>query len=275
MTLDEAIQRFLSVGRAEMLRWFTRNSCIHSTRATLEVFRILGFRARALPVMWSVENRATQKCYVSGLNPENKALAQASARKWLDLHEPGGGWEGHLVAIVEDEWWIDASFDQAGPSIEANIPEAAWVFKFGKAHGPAEEIQTKFELILDDGTQLKVQYLPRPDHLGYLKTEAWEDPTNQVVARRIVLMMQGVQVSDTLQMFTVYEKPRDFPEWAYIVRRWELDRRVGRFLPDRLVWAKIKDTAGLEAMRELFQRAGRFRMEDLPGADPGILEVWI
>jgi hypothetical protein len=259
-----------------MLKFFHRNSCIHSTAATIKVFEQMGFRARALPVAWNVVNPATQKQFVSGLPAAEKARGKAISKGWVDLTDPqGNGWDGHMVAIIEDQWWIDASFDQAGDPIGATIPNEVFAFKFGQEHGPAEQIVPTFDLLLDDGTKLKVQYLPRPDNDGYLTSEAWTDEAIPVVAQRIVLAMQGIQVSDDLVMFAVYEGPTDFPAWKYVVRRWLMDRVTRQFVPDRQEWAKFKTNQELNRMREEFIQAGRIKMNEPPDTVPRILEVWL
>jgi hypothetical protein len=73
-----------------------------------------------------------------------------------------------------------------------------------------------------------------------------------------------------LEMFTVYERPRDYPD-KFVVRRWWIGKELGKPTPDA-DWFYVADT--LEEVRARVP-AHCVRMERHPSDDLRIVEVWI
>jgi hypothetical protein len=71
-------------------------------------------------------------------------------------------------------------------------------------------------------------------------------------------------------MFTVYERPRDYPD-KFVVRRWWIGKDPGRPIPDP-DWFYLADT--LDEVRAHVPRHC-VRLERDPNDDPKIVEVWI
>lgn len=89
--------------RAAVLTRYRPDSCIESTRAIAEVYRYFGHRL--VPV-------ATRVAFYTA-----EAYATNAARGWaVGVTGTGeitnGGWDGHLVGLVDDAWLVDGSADQ-------------------------------------------------------------------------------------------------------------------------------------------------------------------
>jgi hypothetical protein len=72
---------------------------------------------------------------------------------------------------------------------------------------------------------------------------------------------------DVLDMWTLYDHPRDFPN-SYVARRFVIGN-ASEATGDLIVAPKAEDIRGI-----LYQ-AGRVRLERHPGDDPVIMEVWL
>jgi hypothetical protein len=68
----------------------------------------------------------------------------------------------------------------------------------------------------------------------------------------------------TLSVWTIYDHPRDQPEF-YVARRWELDRPTSDTLLDR----------DIENLRDKMQALGLVKLMRHPEDDPVIMETWI
>jgi hypothetical protein len=73
--------------------------------------------------------------------------------------------------------------------------------------------------------------------------------------------------SAALDIWTVYEHPRDYPQ-GYVMRRWSVTDD-GPVMTPQVVY-----TATLEDMRR-YVPMGLIRLPRQPGDDPCILETWI
>lgn len=73
-----------------------------------------------------------------------------------------------------------------------------------------------------------------------------------------------------LNIYVVYNKPKDFPE-EFVVRRW-LVTNDGRGLPNKYPMLRGKD---LDAVRASLTNAGLHRIERFVNDDPVILETWV
>ena len=106
-----------------MLEHMSRDSCIASTRVTIEVMNHFGIPAKPLPVFTAVYNAAYALRYKAMGNRWPKD--EDELERWhaecgaqsigIGYHEgppEAGKWPGHLVAVVNNRFLVDASVDQ-------------------------------------------------------------------------------------------------------------------------------------------------------------------
>src|SRR5580698_1109810 len=89
-----------------------------------------------------------------------------------------------------------------------------------------------------------------------------DDPSFKILMKNAEAMKRGV-----LPMWTIYEKPLDHPE-GYIARRFESGKGVHGPTMDTI-------EGELEAIRDIFQRAGLFKLPRDDGDEPQIVETWV
>jgi hypothetical protein len=82
---------------------------------------------------------------------------------------------------------------------------------------------------------------------------------------------------DALGMFTVYDRPKDFPHSVVVRRFWSWSilwpngvRRAARHHDP-----EIRGFFDLEAARNWCESQGLYRLPRQPGDDPKIVETWI
>jgi hypothetical protein len=73
---------------------------------------------------------------------------------------------------------------------------------------------------------------------------------------------------DVLEIWTVYERPRDFPAFRFVVRVHEV--RAGAHGPTGRAWG----AQTLEDVRSVIP-PGLYRMDRNPDDDPIIVETWL
>lgn len=73
-----------------------------------------------------------------------------------------------------------------------------------------------------------------------------------------------------LSMWTVYQRPRDFPKVEYLARRWEVVDGVAHGVPTR----DVRTARTLEGIRESLP-PGLCRIERGASDDLAIVEVWL
>ena len=88
------------------------------------------------------------------------------------------------------------------------------------------------------------------------------DPVRQVVEAQAKAISQGL-----LSMWTVYDKPKDYPD-ATVARRFEIEGGQERATDDLL-------RASLEELRRVFDEAGLYRIMRAEDDEPHIVEVWL
>lgn len=115
-TADAFVDTVTKTVREEVRFGWNNRSCIATTRVLIPVFTYFGVTARPLPVSVAVWNPAAWEMFV----------AQQPFDTWPDdawsvgIDGSGdptkeGGWDGHLVALVEIggwQWLADGSLDQ-------------------------------------------------------------------------------------------------------------------------------------------------------------------
>jgi hypothetical protein len=157
----------------------TVNSCIGSTRITVDCLAQWGVSARPQAVKWAVQFPARQLAYVAGLTAEERATAKQS------IHHDWGGhghWEGHLVAIAGD-YLIDPSFHQAFIALGLAPECRIFAARLGEpVNGSSWSAEMK--AVLDSGEKLKLHYVCA-DNPTWESSNAWLDEQVPFIARAI------------------------------------------------------------------------------------------
>lgn len=111
--------------REQILRAYTQDSCIATTKATIATLRQIGIDAFPLSVVvmafnkpvweWSVEHDRFPEVGTDEFPPDGYSIG-------IGIGEPQEGkWVGHLVTIAERKWLLDYSIDQ-GSRPEVGLP---------------------------------------------------------------------------------------------------------------------------------------------------------
>lgn len=189
----DLIAAFSGTARPIMRRFMPAASCIASARTTIETMRILGLRAKAIPVAYAFSVPARNYARISGFSAEEREAMKAKCASWKDVPPgEGGGWNGHLVVLVQDRWILDPSLDQAdAPQFGVSIPpEVFFVDLAGRKWNPNEQFQLEMGLVLDNGDRATLTYRRIDDH-AYLETEAWKDEGLPLLAHVIANQLGG------------------------------------------------------------------------------------
>jgi hypothetical protein len=113
---DKICQLLCDIGREELLKHFTVDSCIASTKVAIKVLSHFRMNARPLSVGLEIRNTVFQQLVQeTGGPPPNNDVAQEWLKKgaWSVCVAPDKVDIGHVVAIVMNECLLDLSLDQA------------------------------------------------------------------------------------------------------------------------------------------------------------------
>jgi hypothetical protein len=92
-----------------------------------------------------------------------------------------------------------------------------------------------------------------------------DDPAFKILIANADAMKRGV-----LPMWFIYEQPLEHPD-GFIARRFE----VGKEVPGLHGPTMDTVTGDLETIRDIFQRAGLFRLPRADSDEPAIVETWV
>jgi len=119
MTVEEILKVYTRIARPIILEYFRKDSCIASTRITIEVFSRLGFKAIPFACHVQIFNDKFREIF----EREKHWPTKGEMEKWITQgawsigfgygDHKGERYIGHLVAIVENKYLIDSSIDQA------------------------------------------------------------------------------------------------------------------------------------------------------------------
>lgn len=192
MTFEEILKVYSQIARPIILEYFRKDSCIASTRITVEVFSRLGFKATPLPCYVQIYNSKFREIF----EREKHWPTKEEMKKWITEggwgisiglgDHKGGGYVGHLVAIVENKYLIDSSIDQAErPNKEIFLPTIL-VKEINRNFRRGKENHT---IINDEGTVMV--YEPR------IKDRKWEVSPDWTENRRhtpaVIRILAGIQ----------------------------------------------------------------------------------
>lgn len=182
-TIPDVINAFAQTTRPVILRYFNRRSCIASSRVAIEVLQYFGVEARAIPVRFVVRVPSLKMAFVSGLSPEEKRTAKRDAGEFVELQPGpeirggGSGWDGHVI-VDAGGCLVDPSFDQALDAIaqqgrvQIDASPRVAVFPLDGRELP-DYFEARFTGVLDDGTQIHIEYVRTADE-SFQLAPAWE-----------------------------------------------------------------------------------------------------
>lgn len=179
----EAIRLY---ARPEILKDYTRESCIGGTRIVFDVLRHYKLKPRAIPVYVRIFNAALLKHVRNGEVPTTEDVQGWSGLdgSWsVGIGGTGvvkpGHWDGHLVALAMGTVLVDVSLDQATrPRFNIHMePITAAVPENFVAGDP---------LVLDVNG-CAVRYEAHPEDMSWTQAAGWrrEEPRKAVVERVI------------------------------------------------------------------------------------------
>lgn len=173
LPVEEVIARYAAVARPMMLEFMERSSCISAAKLTCEVLRIFNLKAQVLPYAMVMQVPELKLAYLVGLRGEDKEKARRDAANWTERTHKQGGWDGHVVAIVEGRWLIDAAFDQV--EMEGfRMPPMILVLDMGENKIPLCDRGIDVAAVNDDGLKFTLQYRPLDDW-SFEQSDAWKD----------------------------------------------------------------------------------------------------
>jgi hypothetical protein len=189
-SVRHVVSVFAGCARAEILRLFLPNSCVASTRITIDVMTAFGLTARPLEVAATVHNSAYLLAEAAKGGPltddEERAAFQISQALTLELgHEKSpDGIGGHVVTIVDNAFLVDASLDQANrPEYRISLPSVFVGDMDNPLPGPAVAFRY---LVRDCGLEYRARKVER----DFRSSADWkESPESREVVARIVARM--------------------------------------------------------------------------------------
>lgn len=186
---DEAVVRaYAKVARPQILRFFPRNSCVASTRTTIECLARFGLQGTGLACEFVVQGQ--KLAYVSGLRAGNEQAARAASGSFTYLRS-ADPFDLHVVAIIEQpqglRWLIDASFDQAR-AVGLPVADEPFIVPLPRDVDPCYlAVDATVQITAD--VQATVHYRGRPER-DFEATPAWETDHLQPVIRMICRRME-------------------------------------------------------------------------------------
>ena len=188
-SIESLLSRFSEVARPEILKDHLPNSCVASTWITIEVVRQFGFSATPLEVRLTVGNAEYRRLRDQHGRPPrtNEELVDWGNRHgaWtigVGWDQESGGIGGHVVALLEGRYLVDASIEQVtDASHEIVPPPVLWglldpLFLYGQK--PLQRMDTG---------GLFVEYILHPTAVRYEQLPDWgHNPETDGAVERIV-----------------------------------------------------------------------------------------
>lgn len=174
MDTKTLLRVFGGCARREIRRYFLSKSCVASTAAAMDVMEHYGRDSRP----WEVCARVVVPPYDIELGCY-----------------PAGSEEtvgGHLVALVEDAFLVDASLGQVNDRTEVPIAPSVFV---GELLPPGAAVREKYEFKIPSGT---VSYRSRPMSRNYRSLPDWgPSPERDYVKAAIIRQIEGFVASQS------------------------------------------------------------------------------
>ena len=168
MTADLALQRFVAWS-PRILAAFAASACVETTRFLIEVLKRLEIDARPLPVKFLATCHAAGYQFVSGASDAEMATAKRICRGVTD--RGGGGWNGHLLAVVDGRFLVETAFAQvSAPEYGVILEPSALVIPIPEPPSKFAEIELVAEI---DQWVFNLKYFGTDDQ-SFREAPAWE-----------------------------------------------------------------------------------------------------
>lgn len=176
IVIEEILERYAEIARGEILKEFGIESCIGSTRITVEVMKKLKVPVKPLVTKLYATNIVMAKLIEEHGYPDPETLD-----RWVEEHGAHSiglgygpptpddpGWDGHLVAFVGGRYVVDAAVDQVErPEKNIHVPDVL------VAHPESGFIVGKKPMIVWlPAAMLRYEVMVPPD-LGYKDSPNW------------------------------------------------------------------------------------------------------
>jgi len=190
--ISRIIEAYAAVARPIILNFFVPNSCIASSRITVEVLSRFGVSAEAIATKFVVLLPEKKLAYVSGLDPQERADAKKKSQTWIDLLPDGDdSMNVHVIVLAGDRWFLDASFDQVRGPLKITLEPKVFVIPLdGQTIEDKYSVDMDLKCALDDGTPIEIRYVT---HCGdaFKRTPAWETDHLRVPIHLICTAMKA------------------------------------------------------------------------------------
>lgn len=171
-----------------LLQSFNRDCCIAATRVAVEVSKRLGFEARAQTTQLRVWNKKLfERIQAEGFDGKFRdgewSVGIGFGEDPRYANPEWKGFDGHLVAVVEERFLVDLSFGQTSrPKKDMpTLPALAVAMRNDGQPWPACVVSERFTCVYDP-----------IDNSGYLKSPDWtdEERTEQIIEQIIETIKQ-------------------------------------------------------------------------------------
>ena len=169
--------------RPTVLQVAAVDSCILTTRVTIDVLRRYDVRCRPLAVKLLAMNAEWAKREKSGEEPTEAWKQQGAWCVGMGYgapdHKPEGGFDGHVVTIAEEALLMDLSLDQASrPEHGMRLKPAVFALEPAFFLGQAQVWRN------DDA---HLAYYPMPDNKRFLQAKDWRQrDITKAIVREVV-----------------------------------------------------------------------------------------
>lgn len=182
--IERLLDRMVVEIPAELTRiGYTRRTCILHTRYAVDTLRDLGLRARPFTTRVMVGNAEWRRIAEQiGRWPQADEWTDEA---WCvgvgfgaDPRDERPGYDGHVIAVVNDRWALDLTIDQANrPQYGIELSPHYWPATpaFLRGDEPAQ-------FLVGEGSH--VHYDAMPDDREFLHTPDWRLTTGDSVAAR-------------------------------------------------------------------------------------------
>jgi hypothetical protein len=189
--IERVLDRMVVEIPAELTRMgYTRRTCILHTRYAVDALRELGVRTRPLTTRVMVGN-AEWRRLASELGRWPLA-DEWTEETWCigvgygpDPREERPGYDGHVIAVVNDRWALDLTIDQASrPQHGIELSPHHWPVTPAFLRGDQPDV-----FRTEDGSV--VVYDAMPDDKGFLTVPDWRLAVGDSVAARFATSLRA------------------------------------------------------------------------------------
>ncbi len=198
MNPEAIVNAYQQVARPIILRYLgERQTCVASTRITIETMRCLGLEAEPVAVQLVVQCPLLKYAYISGFSDkERKRMARRNKKP---IQNRGtGGYNGHVIAAVAGRWLIDSSIDQVeSPAHGLLVAPTVLVMPLPEDQEIAlDAMRLEMSGFTDEGHRLEISYASHWDY-SFVNSEAWKfcAVMQFVVAQVIAAMTEAVSAA--------------------------------------------------------------------------------